>query len=93
MAQAELAVKEFWTGLYDLRNKTGICNVYAVLQLIVADETGQEGEIFTSMHCGNEMMREPMTAWAFGQEQAKRQEKIAELLRQKSSVKKSINKK
>jgi hypothetical protein len=93
LEDAEKRLSAFWTELYDLRNKHGIQDAYTVVMLTVATEDGDDETVFTSMHCGNELNREPMTAWALGQEQANRQERIIKLMSSKTAIKKPVRNK
>lgn len=84
-AEAEKSVNAFFREFYDLRNKHGITEAYVIVKVQVKTEAG-EGEIMSAMHCGDELSRESMTAWAFGREQALRQERIARLLAESQAV-------
>lgn len=85
-ADAEKNTTAFFEEFYELRNKHGIADAYCIVKIPVKVED-VEGEIVLSMHCGNELSRESMAAWAFGYEQSQRQIRIAELLAQSKSIK------
>jgi hypothetical protein len=83
---AEKALNEFFEEFYDLRNKHGIANAYCIVQMNVLADDGSEGEVITSMHAGNELVKESLAAWALGKEQANRQQRIAKLLADSPAV-------
>jgi len=85
-AKAEEALGAFFEEFYELRNKHGIVDAYVIAKIIVEGDRG-EGEVLSAMHCGNQLSRESMCAWAFGMEQSQRKQRIAELLVQHPSVK------
>lgn len=72
---AEKALNDFWNEFYELRNKYKIPDVYSIVRF----ET-PNGQMMTKLHAGNGLYAESMTAWAFGHEQATRQESIAKIL-------------
>lgn len=82
---AQKAIEAFAEELAQLRKKHHLPNVTVVLKVNVITSDGEEGEIQTYAHLGDWIEAEPMLAWAFGQQQARRQESIAALL--KSGVK------
>lgn len=80
-ADANKRVGEFLEELYTLRNKYGIRDVFIVTELTIKNEDGQEGELMAIAHFGNHARREPMAAYAFGAEQARRELTIAAVRR------------
>lgn len=80
-AEMEKRCQAFMEELYQLRNKHGIQDVHCIVCATVLGESdGLEGTVMLNCHFGDTMFAESMTAWALGQEQAKRQEAIAALL-------------
>jgi hypothetical protein len=92
VADAEKHIENFFRELYDLRNKHGIADVYAVVKLFTANDDGAEGEVFSALHCGSELEREPMVAWALGYEQSQRQARIANMIHRSAFVTKQERK-
>lgn len=87
-AKAEEACGNFFREFYELRNKHGIPDAYAIVKLWVqAEGSDGEGEIMTSMHAGSELNREGMVAWALGLEQSQRQQRIVDLMARHPSIK------
>lgn len=78
VGDADLAVSGFFAELQELRKKWRLADVYSIIRVAVADADG--GIAMTTTHLGDSMFAESMTAWAFGQEQARRQEAIARLV-------------
>ncbi len=81
-AEADAAVEGFWKELYELRNKYKIPDIYLILRMGVVGADGVEGMCHSTMQAGSPSYAESMTAWAFGCEQAKREEIIAKLVHQ-----------
>lgn len=77
-AEAEKALTAFWEEFYELRNKHRIADAHVICRVPVLSETG-EGIVRVNMHAGDEMLGEEMTAFAFGQEGARRQSRIASM--------------
>jgi hypothetical protein len=72
---AQEAMEAFWNDFYELRNKHRIADAYVILQAPVKSI----GPVMLSMHAGNDLMAENMTAWAYGREQADRQARTAQI--------------
>jgi len=77
--QAQADWEAFCNAVYDLRVKHRIPDVYMLARMAIQYEEGGEGQAMTRAHFGDDLYAEPMTAWAFGYEQAQRQERIASL--------------
>lgn len=77
--EAEAALAAFWDGLYELRNKCRLGDVLTVVG-VNAITTDGEGRMIAILHAGDQSNAEGLAAYAFGQEQARRQERISELL-------------
>lgn len=75
--QAQADWEAFCQAVYELRVKHRIPDVYLLARVLVQYEEGGEGVAHTRAHFGDELNAEQMTAWAFGYEQAQRQERIA----------------
>lgn len=75
--QAQADWDAFCNAVYELRVKYRIPDVYLLARVLVQYEEGREGVAHTRAHFGDELNAEQMTAWAFGYEQAQRQERIA----------------
>lgn len=71
---AETAVNAFFEEVYELRNKYKLADIHIVGRIPVAD-----GLIHCAMHFGDLNLAEAMAAWAFGYEQSRRQQRIAEI--------------
>lgn len=78
--EANDALQKFWEGVYELRKQCRIADVYMVVGFNVAAEDGEEGRMMGILHAGDEMIREAMSAYAFGREQADRQSRTARLI-------------
>lgn len=74
------AVKAFNTELRALREKYKLPEVYVILYVNFLDAQGDEGRGLLGLHHGDVAEAEVMTAWAFGTEQARRQERIGRFL-------------
>lgn len=74
-AEAEKSLNAFWDDLYELRNKHHMTDVHVIVRVPIA-----EHHVMTSFHCGDSLLGESMTAWAFGLQQASRQENIARVV-------------
>lgn len=85
---ANKALELFYEELAELRAKHKIQDVLTVVQVTMLHEDGEEGQAFTSMHCGSELAAEGMAAWAYGSESAKRQERITKLATQAAATRK-----
>ena len=68
---ANARLQAFCEELYELRNKHKIKDVYAVLQVNVVNGE-DKGTITSCMHCGSELERENMAAFAYGFERSRR---------------------
>lgn len=79
MAEAESRLKAFIEELYELRNKRKITAVYIVARVNVKTDDGK-GPITTCWHCGSELEREGMAAFALGFEQRHRKERVLRLM-------------
>jgi hypothetical protein len=71
---AVAAIDGFWKEFYELRNKWRLPDVYVIFRLVIGD-----GETMTALSAGCSLYNEPMTAWAYGYEQAEREAAIAKL--------------
>ena len=89
LEEADAAMHNFWNEFYELRNKYRIADAHVIIAITIAGK----GDMMLAMHAGNELMQEPMAAWALGNASANRQENIARLLAQSKSVKKPVNRK
>ena len=78
--QAQADWEAFCQAVYDLRVKHRIPDLYLLARFVLQYQEG-EGQAMTRAHFGDELQAEPMIAWAFGYEQAQRQQRIAELAR------------
>lgn len=83
---ADKAIEGFWDEVYALRTKYRIAGIYVICKVRMVYETGKPCEAFASMHAGNELEREAMTAWAFGREQSARQERMLQLFTEAGSA-------
>ena len=91
--EANEKLSAFADDVYELRNKHGIRDVHIILGVTVSCEDGEEGDVMSSAHFGSSLVAESMTAWAFGQEAAKRQETISKLVASSASIKTPRNRK
>lgn len=73
--EAEKSLEAFFDELYELRCKHHITDVHVIVRMPIADSA-----VMTSFHLGNELLCEPMTAWAFGYEQSQRQSRINKII-------------
>lgn len=94
--EADRALSAFWDEVYALREKYKIPDLYMILMFSVkqidnripgdlglVNETDEaEGTMMARLSAGNPMNTEAMTGWAFGQEQAGRQERISGVVNQ-----------
>lgn len=83
MDAANEAMRAFFQGVKELREQHGIATVY----VIVHDSVRHDGDkppqdVMTSAMWGDWLRGEMLTAWALGQEQAVRQERIADVMKQ-----------
>ncbi len=76
------AIEAFWNELYELRNKHRLPDVYIVIRANVKEM----GPVMTTLHAGDAMQAELMTAWAFGREQSDRQAMVANILERSGAV-------
>lgn len=79
--EADDAVEAFWAEMTELRKRHKLANVYVVICDSVNDE-----RFMVLAHCGDELMRESMAAYALGTESARRQSNIAKLIRDGGGV-------
>ena len=86
---ASAAIEAFWEELEEIRKKHKIPDVHMVLAWKSLGSDGQPGEYTASAHLGNELMAEPMAAYAYGKEQADRRERIASVVERASKGRKS----
>ena len=86
IGEAETRLKLFFDELYDLRNKHKIADVYVVARLNVTSSDG-EGPITTCMHCGSDLEREGMAAFALGFERSQRADRIINIMDHAGKVK------
>ena len=75
--QAQQDWEAFCNAVYELRVRHRIPDLYLVARVLVQYEEGGEGVAHTRAHFGDELQAEQMVAWAFGYEQAERQQRIA----------------
>lgn len=71
---AQAALIAFAEGMYELRIKHKIRNVYAVCDVTAKDADGDEGDSTVVFHYGDSLRRLPMTAYAFGIETAEHEQ-------------------
>ena len=77
--QAQADWEAFCQAVYELRVKHQIPDLCLVARMVLQYPEG-EGQAMTIAHFGDELQAEPMTAWAFGHEQAERQQRIARVV-------------
>ncbi len=77
---ANEAITKFFAEFRELRAKYKMPDTYIIVMVNTIDSEGHEGQSLARAHNGGSMNAETMVAWALGQEQAYRQEKIAEIL-------------
>jgi len=80
--EAAKQLEAFAEEMLTLRIKYKIADLYVVISSSVLNSDGEEGEIITCSHFGNELKAEMLAAYALGHEQSLRQEKIAAILSQ-----------
>ena len=83
---ANAAMAEFWKELRSLREKHHMADVHVTVRVVLPG-----GEGMVSMHCGSQVYEEPMTAWAFGQAQARRQASVMDLVSSSKALRKPKN--
>lgn len=86
IAEVEKSVEAFFRELYVLRVKHGIQDVLVGIQVSTIGETGREGRVTTSIHLGDSVQAEPMSAWLYGYHQCRRQETIAHTVKTAGSA-------
>jgi hypothetical protein len=91
VAEAEKRVETFWEEVYKLREACHLMDVHIIFKVKVIFEDGHEGDVISDMHVGSELECEPMTAWAYGQQAARRQARLAEIVASAQSIKKRKN--
>lgn len=89
---ANAAINGFWDEFYALRNKYRLPDIHIIIRLVVEDGNGG-GDVMVSMHAGNSMNEEAMTAWALGQAQVRRQENIIRIASEGKEIRKVKNRK
>ena len=85
--EAEKAWMAFAAELRELRAKHRIADLLAVAGISFIAADGEESWLPIVLHNGDEMKAETLAAYAFGAEQANRQERIARALQAKPSIK------
>jgi hypothetical protein len=85
---ASEAIEAFWNDFYDLRNKHRITDAYLIIRLPVKDI----GPVMTTLHAGDSLMSEQMTAWAMGREASDRQAAIAKIIDRAGGVSRKASK-
>lgn len=78
-AAADEALDAFWLELYELRNKHKIPDLSVVAAVSATAESG-EATLMVDVHIGDQLRKESMLAWAFGQAQSERQAEIGRLV-------------
>jgi hypothetical protein len=81
--QADEALSNFFKELGELRKKHKMRDVFVVVFDSTKYEDGIIGEFMTTHQYGSSLNGLPMTAYAYGQEQATHKERINKLLTQK----------
>lgn len=80
-AELQTALMEFYKGVGELREKHRIANVYCVVNGAMLTTEGEESEYMTSFQYGDMLRGQSMVAWAYGYEQAAREETLGEVMR------------
>lgn len=93
LAEAEKEISAFFEGIEQLREKHHIETAYVILRNTAMDEEGREIEFHSTFSLGNQLLAESLCAYAFGTEQARRQERIAAILASSGTVKQRPHKK
>lgn len=70
----------FFKDVGELREKHKLPNVYMICVVTTKNEDGEESQGFVNAMYGDQTLGEMMTAWALGQEQVLRQERVMSLL-------------
>ena len=81
------ALVGFTKELRDIRAKYHIRELLVVMKGSAITESGEEGGLMVMGHHGNAVEEEGMAAWAFGQAQARRQQRMSDLVAEAKSIK------
>lgn len=79
---ASEAIQAFWEEFYELRNKHRMADAYVIVRVLVKEV----GPVMTTLHAGDSLMGEQMTAWAFGREGADRQAAISKIVERAGAI-------
>ena len=80
-AELQTALQAFYEEVGQLREKLRIQNVYCVVNSAMITAEGEESEFMTSFQYGDALRGQSMVAWAYGYEQAAREETILDIMR------------
>ncbi len=80
-SEADAAINAFFDELGELRKRHGFPNVYVIVGGSIVADSGDEHEFVSTLHYGNGLQAEPLTAYAFGKEQARREQAIADAVK------------
>lgn len=80
--EANAALDAFFEELSVIREKHRIGNVHTIVAVSALDREGQEGELISRLHLGDGLKAEAMTAYAYGSEQAERENLIVHMIAQ-----------
>jgi hypothetical protein len=75
--EANANLTKFFEEVYAIREKHHLPDVHITIQVNIRYDDGSEGTVLTSMHIGNELQAEAMTAYSHGRQAALRQERIS----------------
>lgn len=76
----DVALEGFHREMGELRAKYKFPDVYVIVAANGLTAEGVEGAFTTTLHFGSDEHAEPLTAYAYGLESARRQERIAKML-------------